>query len=221
MTQEIRESLEGKEADVFAVINGFSQEGQGCFYGSLSLLSQFCGIKSKTTTQKILKSLMAKGAIVKVEDLHNGVKFCTYKVNKNWYGISKIDMGGISETDTNNKENKYINNNSLYKKSSSHFQKPSLDEIRQYCISRSNKVDPEQFFNFYESKGWIIGKSPMKDWRAAVRTWEKREKEIPQRKRESRKESVLEHNLKVMDQMYGTNLHEQAYGNKGGQADEQ
>lgn len=218
ITQEIRESFEGKEADVFAVINGFSQEGQGCFYGSLSMLSQFCGIKSKTTTQRILKSLVAKGAIIKTDELHNGVKFCTYKVNKNWYGISKIDMGGVSEIDTNKKENKYINNNSLYKKSSSHFQKPSLEDVREYCISRSNKVDPEQFFNFYESKGWIIGKSPMKDWRAAVRTWEKREKEIPQRKRESRKESVLEHNLKVMDQMYGTNLHEQAYG---GQADEQ
>ena len=218
ITQEIRESFDGKEADVFAVINGFSQEGQGCFYGSLSLLSQFCGIKSKTTTQKILKSLVEKGAIVKGEDLHNGVKFCTYKVNKNWYGISKIDMGGVSEIDTNKKEYENINIDSLYKRGSSRFQKPTIEEIRQYCISRGNQVDPEQFFNFYESKGWRVGRSHMKDWRASVRTWEKREKEIPQRKRESRKESVLEHNLKVMDQMYGTNLHAQAYG---GQADEQ
>ena len=223
ITQEIRESFEGKEADVFAVINGFSQEGQGCFYGSLSLLSQFCGIKSKTTTQKILKSLVAKGAIVKGEDLHNGVKFCTYKVNKNWYGISKIDMGGVSETDTNKKENGNINIDSLSNRGSSRFQKPSLEDVRAYCISRSNNVDPEQFFNFYESKGWTIGKSPMKDWRAAVRTWEKREKEIPQRKRSplTRSESVFEHNLRAMDQMFGTNMHEQAYGNRGGQADEQ
>lgn len=223
ITQEIRESFEGKEADVFAVINGFSQEGQGCFYGSLSLLSQFCGIKSKTTTQKILKSLVEKGAIVKGEDLHNGVKFCTYKVNKNWYGISKIDMGGISETDTNKKENENINIDSLSNRGSSRFQKPSLEDVRAYCISRFNKVDPEQFFNFYESKGWTIGKSPMKDWRAAVRTWEKREKEIPQRKRSplTRSESVFEHNLRAMDQMFGTNMHEQAYGNRGGQADEQ
>ena len=214
ITQEIRESFDGKEADVFAVINGFSQEGQGCFYGSLSLLSQFCGIRSKTTTQRILKNLVAKGAIVKTDELHNGVKFCTYKVNKNWYGMSKIDMGSISIIDTNNKEDININNNSLSKRESSRFQKPSIDEIRQYCISRNNSVDPEQFFNFYESKGWTIGKSPMKDWRAAVRTWEKREKEIPQRKRESRRESVLEHNFKVMDQMFGTNLHAQAYGKK-------
>ena len=214
ITQEIRESFDGKEADVFAVINGFSQEGQGCFYGSLSLLSQFCGIRSKTTTQRILKNLVAKGAIVKTDELHNGVKFCTYKVNKNWYGMSKIDMGSISIIDTNNKEDININNNSISKRKSIRFQKPSIDEIRQYCISRNNSVDPEQFFNFYESKGWTIGKSPMKDWRAAVRTWEKREKEIPQRKRESRRESVLEHNFKVMDQMFGTNLHAQAYGKK-------
>ena len=214
ITQEIRESFDGKEADVFAVINGFSQEGQGCFYGSLSLLSQFCGIRSKTTTQRILKNLVAKGAIVKTDELHNGVKFCTYKVNKNWYGMSKIDMGSISIIDTNNKEDININNNSLSKRESSRFQKPSIDEIRQYCISRNNSVDPEQFFNFYESKGWTIGKSPMKDWRAAVRTWAKRVKEIPQRKRESRRESVLEHNFKVMDQMFGTNLHAQAYGKK-------
>jgi hypothetical protein len=206
ITQEIRESFEGKEADVFAVINGFSQEGQGCFYGSLSLLSQFCGIKSKTTTQRILKSLVAKGAIVKTDELHNGVKFCTYKVNKNWYGISKIDMGGVSEIDTNNKED--INVNTLSIKGSGRFQKPSLDDIREYCISRSNKVDPEQFYNFYESKGWMVGKTPMKDWRAAIRTWEKRETGSPARKQES----VLEHNLKVMDQMYGTSLHAQTYG---------
>lgn len=219
ITQEIRESFEGKEADVFAVINGFSQEGQGCFYGSLSLLSQFCGIKSKTTTQKILKNLVEKGAIVKGEDLHNGVKFCSYKVNKNWYGISKNDMGGISEIDTNNKED--ININTLSNKGGHRFQKPSLEDVRAYCISRSNKVDPEQFYNFYESKGWMVGKSPMKDWRASVRTWEKREKEVAPRKRENRKESVFEHNLRVMDQMFGTNMHEQAYGNQGGQVDEQ
>ena len=63
----------------------------------------------------------------------------------------------------------------------------------------------------------------MKDWKAAVRTWEKREKEVPQRKRETpHKESVLEHNLKVMDELFGTDLHKQAYGNnQGGDIDEQ
>lgn len=67
-------------------------------YGSLSKLSSFCGIKSKTTTQNILKSLVEKGAIIKVEEYHNGVKSCNYSVNPNWHGISKFDMG-ISKID--------------------------------------------------------------------------------------------------------------------------
>lgn len=53
------------------------------------------------------------------------------------------------------------------------FSKPTLDEIREYCKSRNSNVDPEQFYDFYESKGWMIGKNRMKDWKAAVRTWER------------------------------------------------
>lgn len=52
---------------------------------------------------------------------------------------------------------------------------PSIQEIKNYCIERKNNVDAEKFFNFYESKGWLIGKNKMKDWRAAVRTWETKE----------------------------------------------
>lgn len=57
------------------------------------------------------------------------------------------------------------------------FVKPSVDQIREYCQERCNSVDPEKFFDFYESKGWVIGKEPMKDWKACVRTWEKSENE--------------------------------------------
>lgn len=58
---------------------------------------------------------------------------------------------------------------------SSRFIKPTIQDIRAYCLERHNNVDPEVFFDFYESKNWMIGKSKMKDWRAAVRTWEKRQ----------------------------------------------
>lgn len=54
------------------------------------------------------------------------------------------------------------------------FKKPTVDEIRAYCAERHNSVDAEHFYDHYEANGWKIGgKSPMKDWRAAVRTWEK------------------------------------------------
>ena len=52
--------------------------------------------------------------------------------------------------------------------------KPSVEEIKQYCLERNNGIDAEQFFDFYESKGWLVGKNKMKNWQAAVRTWEKR-----------------------------------------------
>ena len=53
------------------------------------------------------------------------------------------------------------------------FEKPTLSEIKQYCIERGNKVDAQHFFDYYESNGWKVGKNSMKNWQAAVRTWEK------------------------------------------------
>lgn len=57
------------------------------------------------------------------------------------------------------------------------FIAPALDEVRAYCRERGNNVDPDTFFNYYVSVGWTVGKKPMKDWRAAIRsTWEKNQK---------------------------------------------
>ena len=53
------------------------------------------------------------------------------------------------------------------------FTPPFLDEVQDYCRERMNNVDPAKFIDFYESKGWMVGKNKMKDWRAAVRTWER------------------------------------------------
>ena len=60
--------------------------------------------------------------------------------------------------------------------SNSRFTKPTVDEIAAYCSERKNNVDPQAFFDFYESKGWRVGNQAMKDWRASVRTWERRER---------------------------------------------
>ena len=70
----------------------------------------------------------------------------------------------------NRKENKRIEEKRIEK-----FKKPSLEEISEYCKIRNNGIDPQSFFDFYEAKGWRIGKEPMRDWRAAVRTWERRQ----------------------------------------------
>lgn len=53
------------------------------------------------------------------------------------------------------------------------FTPPTEAEVREYCEERNNGVDAAAFVSFYESKGWMIGKNKMKDWKAAVRTWER------------------------------------------------
>ena len=56
------------------------------------------------------------------------------------------------------------------------FVKPTVEEIAEYCSERKNGIDPQAFYDFYESKGWKVGAAKMKDWRASVRTWEQRRK---------------------------------------------
>lgn len=62
------------------------------------------------------------------------------------------------------------------------FTPPTAEEVAAYCKERNNNVDPQSFIDFYDSKGWMIGKNKMKDWKAAVRTWEKRDAEKPKKK---------------------------------------
>lgn len=64
------------------------------------------------------------------------------------------------------------------KRRAPHFSPPSLQEVQEYCKERGNNIDAESFIDFYESKGWMVGSSKMKNWKAAVRTWENREKKV-------------------------------------------
>ena len=57
----------------------------------------------------------------------------------------------------------------------SRFTPPTLDEVEDYCRQRNNRVNAEKFFTYYTSNGWKVGRNPMKDWRAAIRTWEQNE----------------------------------------------
>ena len=53
------------------------------------------------------------------------------------------------------------------------FIKPTIEEIKEYCIERKNNIDPETFYDFYETSNWMRGKNKIKDWKACVRTWER------------------------------------------------
>ena len=75
----------------------------------------------------------------------------------------------------NSIEEKSIVESSNTPKVNQRFKKPSIEEIKTYCEERNNGVNPEKFYNFYESKDWYVGKNKMKDWKASVRTWERNE----------------------------------------------
>lgn len=79
-------------------------------------------------------------------------------------------------TNTNKTVNK-VNNEKNDKEDikAKRFLPPTLLEIQAYCSERKNKVDSNKFLDFYESKGWMIGRNKMKSWKACVRTWEKNE----------------------------------------------
>jgi hypothetical protein len=72
-----------------------------------------------------------------------------------------------------------INKNKEIKIINKLFTIPTISEVEIYCLERKNNIEAESFINFYDSKGWMVGKNKMKDWRACIRTWEMREKKKP------------------------------------------
>lgn len=88
--------------------------------------------------------------------------------------VYQVDTEGIPlvSTDKNSIDKNRLDKNREEKK---RFVPPSFEEVKAYCDERKNGVDPQAFIDFYTSKGWKIGKETMKDWQAAVRTWERRE----------------------------------------------
>jgi len=71
------------------------------------------------------------------------------------------------------KKNKTEENRTEQKREVKRFAPPTLEEVSAYCQERRNAVDPERFLDYYTSNGWRVGKNPMKDWKAAVRSWER------------------------------------------------
>lgn len=89
--------------------------------------------------------------------------------------IGKDSIGKVSiDKDSKDKDSK---EESARGEKDKRFYPPTLDEVKQYCEERKNNIDPMAFIDFYSSKGWMIGKNRMKDWKAAVRTWERKRKE--------------------------------------------
>lgn len=97
------------------------------------------------------------------------------------YNQDKVESN--KENEKENKKDKEIEIEKDIIDKRKRFTPPTVEEVQSYCIERRNTVDAERFVDFYSAKGWKVGNQPMKDWRAAVRTWEKREERSPQKPR--------------------------------------
>lgn len=69
------------------------------------------------------------------------------------------------------------------KKAAAAFHAPTVEEVKAYCLERKNAVDPVRFVDYYTANGWRVGRNPMKDWRATVRTWEREDRPSPSKPR--------------------------------------
>jgi len=87
---------------------------------------------------------------------------------------NNIPLPIINNNINNLESNRGMGEEKTFKKK---FIKPTLQEIKDYCLERNNNLDVNRFYDFYESKGWKVGNQPMKDWKACIRTWERRTEE--------------------------------------------
>ena len=91
------------------------------------------------------------------------------KINTPIDEISKDNNTSLNITFNNTKE--YIDKSD--KPTRTRFIQPKLEEVKAYCLERNNNVDAERFVDYYTSNGWMVGRTKMKDWKSAVRTWER------------------------------------------------
>lgn len=96
---------------------------------------------------------------------------------KNWNRFQETNKQTNNQL-TNNQQstNKQLTTTKNDKNDKNIFVVPKIEEIKKYCVERNNKINPLQFYDYYQSNGWMVGRNKMKDWRAAVRTWERKSK---------------------------------------------
>lgn len=154
------------------------------FVGNFILLKNYIGnnpmdLLSSQTEQFLLN---VKNRLT---DSHNGADHGSMRVVGNFLLPNNYAENETSEMTSSRTAHKYIyrGENSLDVISPEKKEKierkeipPTLEQVTKYCQLRKNNINPQSFIDFYDSKGWVVGKSKMKDWQAAIRTWEHTEK---------------------------------------------
>lgn len=191
---------------LYGEINCLTNENGFCF-ATNRYFAELYG-KTIVTVSKWISELVVNDYISTAYTYKGGTK----EIDKRYISILKGGIkenlkGGIKENFKDN--NTSINNTSIIKEKiikRKNFIVPKVIEIKDYCLLRDNGINAEQFYDFYQSKGWMVGKTKMKDWKAAIRNWERNRKKTD--KGISKIHSHLQKNLNVkqkLKQKYETN----------------
>lgn len=117
-------------------------------------------INQKYLTKELSLKRYEDGTVKTVRKL-----YITDLSNRNNTDLSNCDVTDLSNMIPRNNN---INNKNIYSKK---FIKPTIEDVENYCKEKNLNLNAEHFIDYYESKGWVVGKSPMKDWKAAIRNW--------------------------------------------------
>lgn len=164
-----RGEVEGTEP-LFIKLTGASPSEFKLFYDEAKLYG-FCDIVTGSngsitiTNRRMSREEKAKKS--------NRMRQQTFRHNKKVTDNSNSKITLPSSTATASAKKKYIKKK---------FIKPNLEEVKSYCLERNNGIDPQYFIDSNEAKGWLVGqtKTPMKDWKAVIRTWEANDKKNKQ-----------------------------------------
>ena len=174
---------------IYAYFNSFAGGGDRCF-PSRNKICFDLDISSETLT-KYLRELV-KWGYIKVEQVKENGKFShnVYILCESILPCTEISdtentvHGNLATNINNINNNNIINNNNNISKERSKFSIPTFEEVQAYCLERNNGIDAQHFIDHYNANGWKVGKVSMVDWKAAVRTWERRRKDYGEQKQE-------------------------------------
>lgn len=171
------DDLDWNEKILLMEIDSFTSKGLDCFMSN-EYIAEFLKV-SEWKAGQMVNDLIKKGYVIKTK-FDGRRRF----IESNVMGSLEKNQSLLCEKPKSALQNSHANNSKYNNDSTNHqsnnkgslFMPPTESEVEAYCRERGNAVNAEAFIAYYESNGWMIGKNRMKDWKAAVRTWEQRDR---------------------------------------------
>lgn len=186
----IEEMPNGKEYLLFylkLLVESIDHEGELRFSDTIPYNEQMLSVITNTNID-VVRSAMKLFVELKMIEVQDDATIYMAEVNKligsEWSSTERVRKlrqnrkalqcnTDVTESNTEKEIDKELDKEKDSIKPQKRFAKPTLEEVQAYCAERGKGVDAQKWYDYYSANGWKVGKNPMKDWKAAVRTWER------------------------------------------------